>query len=106
MPPIWLTGISHSLNSAASWSSVNWRSSRSRLIFSWSVRPVVSMAARRIRKPARGPGFVIGLHGVVGDLVVVALVAQAGGKLGECGEVVFPVVGEDLVEGFAVGRNT
>ena len=43
-----------------------------------------------------------GSHGVVVDLVVVALVADGGGKLGIVLEAIFPVVFEDCVEGFAV----
>ena len=46
-----------------------------------------------------------GLHGVVVDLVVVALVADGGGKLGIVLEAVFPVVAEDGVESFAVGLD-
>ena len=80
----------------------DWRISRSRLVFSWSVKPVGSMAASCIRKfCSRGEPVVDGLHGVVGDLVVVALVADGGGELGRVLEVVFPIVVKEVVEGLA-----
>ena len=50
MPSIWLTGISHSLKSAASWSSAMSRSSNSRLVFSPSLNPAGSIAASRSQK--------------------------------------------------------
>ena len=60
------------------------------------------MAARRIRKLcSRASSSLIGLHGVVGDLVVVALVADGRGKLGIVLEAVFPVVVEEIVERLA-----
>ena len=52
-----------------------------------------------------GEAFVKGLDGVVGDLVVVALVAKRGSELRGVGETVLPVVFKDLIEGFAVGLN-
>jgi len=45
-----------------------------------------------------GQAVVEGLDGVVGDLVVVALVAERGGKLRVVAEVVLPVVLEEGVE--------
>ena len=48
-----------------------------------------------------GQPVVDGLHGVVGDLVVVALVAQGRSELGIMLEAVFPVVLKEGVEGLA-----
>ena len=45
--------------------------------------------------------LVDGLHGVVGDLVVVAVVADVGSELRESFEAGFPVVVKEVVEGFA-----
>ena len=52
-----------------------------------------------------GEAVVEGLHGVVGDLVVEALVAEGRGELGGMGEVIFPVVLKNLIEGLAIGFN-
>ena len=45
-------------------------------------------------------GVVIGLHGEIRELIVVAVIADRGGELGVVLEVIFPDVGEDGVQGF------
>ena len=50
-----------------------------------------------------GQGFVVCLHGVVGELIVVPVISDGGGKVGLVLEVIFPVVGEDGVERFYPG---
>ena len=78
MPSIWLTGISHSLNSARL--LVLFKLAHQQLLADLflSVKPVGSMAAEAQQELllARQP-VVEGLHGVVADLVVVAHVANA-----------------------------
>jgi len=49
---------------------------------------------------------VVGLYGVVVDLVVVALVADGGCELGVVLEAVFPIVVEDGVEFLAIGLDS
>ncbi len=102
MPPIWLTGISHSLNSAASWSSARRRMRSSRLILSWSESPV-GIDGRELHKEfllSLASHSLTGLHGVVGDLVVVALVADGGGEFRLPLEIFFPVIMEEAVQRF------
>ncbi len=43
-------------------------------------------------------GVVIGLDGVIRELIVVTAIADGGGKLGIVLEMIFPVVGEDRVQ--------
>ena len=103
MPLIWFTGISHSLKLAASWSSANLRSSRSRLVF-FLVREAGGVDGGQLHEVVlfAGQSVVEGLDRVVGDLVVVALVAQCGGELGIVLELVLPIVLKESVESFAI----
>ena len=102
MPSIWLTGISHSLNSAASWSISKRRMQQvlAGLFLIGESRGIDGGEAQQ-KSLLAGQLVVDGLHGVVGDLVVVALVADGGGELGIVLEVVLPVVVEEVVEGLA-----
>jgi hypothetical protein len=52
---------------------------------------------------AAGELLVPGVDGVVGELVVEALVTDGGGEFGGVAEAVFPDLGEEAVEGFAAG---
>jgi hypothetical protein len=47
--------------------------------------------------------LVVGVDGVVGELIVEALVADGGGKFGGVAKAVFPDLREEVVEGLAAG---
>ena len=65
-------------------------------------RSIDGTKAKDVVAAAREP-LVVCLDGVVAELVVEAIIADGGGKLGRVAEAVFPDLGKEVVEGFAAG---
>ena len=98
MPPIWVTGISQSLKRTPSRSS-----SSSRTISSWLSAP--ARGSRSVDRLEAGEELALGLEvgedrvlRAVGELVVVALVAEDRGVLGLRAQGVFPLLVEQVGE--------
>ena len=103
MPSIWFTGISHSLNSAPSSSSVKLAHQQlvAGLLLVGQPGGIDRRQPHQEVLSSRASSSFTAFTRVVGDLVVVALVADERGKLGIVLEVVFPVVVEEVVERLA-----